>query len=376
MRFARGPGCDWIRYDRPAAAAIGADKYARIGTARDEDVGILRVEGDQGRLGIAAKSGKGGGTPPVLVNERTSTGHRAVEAGVVGPGRAAICREHHPRPGRCQVRGVKSGWVAWIDRKDANTTAGQIAVDANPRTRRVGPDKPPELIRSSPVAHAGLHEKRRLSARHTELDAACTGGRSGGPELCPHDRRRRHIVGDEYPLRRDHDEIGCSEVADHINGSETRKGARRIGVYLGSARHAWIAKEQAISRRGRETAYCVEDARQIGAVVEAVAAIPVGPGGARGPGIGRSETAVILVAEIEVFGEHAGLIGTGQRPKPERMRRDIRLLPEWAVAIRARLPGVEVNTAIRREKNRTGVFADPGRKHDSRRHRHDHRRFA
>ena len=83
MRFARGSGCDWIRYDRPAAAAIGADKYAQFGASRDEDVGILRVEGNQGRLRIAAKSGKGRGTPPVLVNERTSTGHRAVEADVV-----------------------------------------------------------------------------------------------------------------------------------------------------------------------------------------------------------------------------------------------------------------------------------------------------
>ena len=252
MRFARGPGCDRIRYDRPAATAIGADKYARIGAARDQDVGILRVEGHQCRLGIAAKPGKGGGTSPVLVHERTATGHRAVKAGVVRPRCAAICREHHPRPGWRQVRGVKPGRVAWIDRKNSNTTARQITVDANPRTRRVGPDEPPELIRSSPVAHAGLHEKRWLTARHTELDAACTGGRRGRPELRPDDRSCSHIVGDEYPLRRHNDEVGCSEVADHIDRSETRKGAGRIGVNLGSARHAWIAKEQAIPRRGRE----------------------------------------------------------------------------------------------------------------------------
>ena len=72
-------------------------------TAGNENIGILRVEGDQRRLGIATKSRKGSGTAPVLVSKDPSGRHGVIQAGVVGPSCAAIYREHHPRSGRPQI---------------------------------------------------------------------------------------------------------------------------------------------------------------------------------------------------------------------------------------------------------------------------------
>ena len=82
MRFAGASRGDRICYDRPAAAGIGAEKHSRIGTAGNENIGILRVEGDECRLGIATKSGKGSGTrrfwyrkapPPVMALSRPAS---------------------------------------------------------------------------------------------------------------------------------------------------------------------------------------------------------------------------------------------------------------------------------------------------------------
>jgi hypothetical protein len=79
VRDARGTGRVRVGYSRPITSPVYRNEDSRVGSSRDYDIRIERIERNECRLWVSTEVGKATWAQVVLISKRTIVGHMCIE---------------------------------------------------------------------------------------------------------------------------------------------------------------------------------------------------------------------------------------------------------------------------------------------------------